>query len=157
MAKSYLAEKGVQFTEYDVAANHDAAREMVDLSGQMGVPVISIDGQLIIGFNRGRIDQLLAQGSAGPVSLGITIADASRIVTAPGTNTVNGAYVGSIKPGSLGEKLGLNSGDIINKLAAMPVTGAGDIERLMSTLKKGDRLTVSFLRNGIESSSETVI
>jgi glutaredoxin 3 len=156
MAKSYLAQKEVQFTEYDVSVNHEAAREMVDISGQMGVPVISVGGQLIIGFNRARLDQLLAEG-ASHVSLGITIADAARIITVAGNNTGAGAYIGSVKPGSLGEKLGLNSGDIIIKLASMPVVGAADIERLMATLKNGDRLAVSFLRNGTESSSETII
>jgi glutaredoxin 3 len=157
MAKSYLAERGVKYTEYDVAANHDAAKEMIQLSGQMGVPVISINSEVIVGFNRARIDQLLAQSDSSQVSLGISIADAAKVITIPGNKAGQGAYVGSVKPGSLGEKLGLRSGDTILKLAAMPVAGASDIERLMTTLKRGDRLTVLYVRDGEESTGETVI
>jgi glutaredoxin 3 len=157
MAKSYLAEKGVKFTEYDVSANQDAAREMVDLSGQMGVPVISINGELVIGFNRSRIDQLISQGEGAPVSLGITVADADKILGTPGSPMSGGAYVGSVKPGSPADRLGLRTGDIIVKLAAMPVTAAADVEKLMSTLKKGDRLTAAYRRSNVESSGETVI
>ncbi len=157
MAKSYLAEKGIKFTEYDVSTNRDAAREMVDVSGQMGVPVILIDGEMVIGFNRSRIDQLIAQAGSATVSLGITVADADKILGKPGSSVTGGAYIGSVKPGLTGDRLGLKTGDIIVKLAAMPVYGAADIERLMSTLRKGDRLTVSYRRDNSESTAETVI
>lgn len=60
-AKSYLTEIGVAFLEKDVSIDVAAAREMVKLSGQMGVPVISIDGNVVVGFDKKKIDQLLAQ------------------------------------------------------------------------------------------------
>lgn len=59
MAKQYLSAKGLSFEDIDVAANPPAANEMVKLSGQMGVPVIVIDGQVIVGFDRTRIDGLI--------------------------------------------------------------------------------------------------
>jgi len=59
MAKEYLKGKKVEFTEIDVAADQDAARKMVERTGQMGVPVIQIGDEMIIGFDRNRIDLAL--------------------------------------------------------------------------------------------------
>lgn len=61
MAKEYLKEKGIEFEDIDVSVNQDAAKEMVEKSGQMGVPVIEIDNKIIVGFNRPEIDKLLSE------------------------------------------------------------------------------------------------
>ncbi len=58
-AKAFFKEKGVAYTEHNVAADAEKRKEMIDKSGQMGVPVIDIDGQLVIGFNQPKIKQLL--------------------------------------------------------------------------------------------------
>lgn len=58
-AKRYLKGKGVRFTDVDVSRDDRAARDMVRISGQQGVPVITIDGRPIVGFDRQKIDQLL--------------------------------------------------------------------------------------------------
>ena len=58
-AKVFFKEKGVAYTEHNVAADADKRKEMIEKSGQMGVPVISIDGQLVVGFNQPKIKQLL--------------------------------------------------------------------------------------------------
>lgn len=58
-AKSYLTEIGVPYEEKDVSVDVVAAREMVKFSGQMGVPVLSIDGNVVVGFDKKKIDQLL--------------------------------------------------------------------------------------------------
>jgi glutaredoxin 3 len=59
-AKNYLSQKGVPFTDKDVATDLQAREEMVSKSGQLGVPVIDVDGQVVVGFNRPKIDELLA-------------------------------------------------------------------------------------------------
>jgi len=59
MAKEYFKGKKVEFTDIDVATDQDAAREMVAKTGQMGVPVIQIGDETIIGFDRNRIDLAL--------------------------------------------------------------------------------------------------
>jgi len=61
MAKNYLKEKNIPYEDIDVSANPAKAREMIQKSGQRGVPVIDIDGNIIIGFDRNRIDQLISQ------------------------------------------------------------------------------------------------
>ena len=59
MAMDFLNSKGVSFVEKDVAADQAAAEEMIDKSGQMGVPVVDIDGEIIIGFDKTKIEELL--------------------------------------------------------------------------------------------------
>ncbi len=49
--KAFLKEKNIAFEDIDVSNNPQAAKEMVEKSGQMGVPVIDIDGKIIIGFD----------------------------------------------------------------------------------------------------------
>lgn len=60
-AKSYLKELGVPFEEKDVSVDIKAAREMMKVSGQMGVPVLVIDGNVVVGFDKKKIDQLLGR------------------------------------------------------------------------------------------------
>ncbi|MCX8025672.1 MAG: glutaredoxin family protein [Thermanaerothrix sp.] len=59
MAKRYLRERGIKFRDVDVSRDAAAARDMVRRSGQQGVPVIDINGQIVIGFDRPKIDRLL--------------------------------------------------------------------------------------------------
>ena len=59
IAKDHLQSSGIAFEDIDVSADMDRAREMVEKSGQNGVPVIDIDGEIVVGFDRARIDTLL--------------------------------------------------------------------------------------------------
>jgi len=59
-AKEYLTEKGVQFTDFNVAEDRGKLQEMVELTGQRGVPVIMIDDHMIVGFDQNNIDEHLA-------------------------------------------------------------------------------------------------
>ena len=58
--KEYLSQKNVAYTEYDVAQDTDKAREMVEKSKQMGVPVVMVDDDIIVGFNQAELEKLLA-------------------------------------------------------------------------------------------------
>lgn len=57
--KTYLREQKVAFREIDVSRDQRAAQDLVRRTGQMGVPVIEIDGRPIVGFDKPRIDRLL--------------------------------------------------------------------------------------------------
>lgn len=59
MAKEYLSSKGIAYQNLDVSANNLDKEEMVKVSGQMGVPVIVINGEVIVGFDQARIDSLI--------------------------------------------------------------------------------------------------
>ncbi len=59
MAQAYFAEHNIPFEEIDVSANQFAAQEMISKSGQLGVPVIDIDGEIIVGFDKPKIAGIL--------------------------------------------------------------------------------------------------
>ncbi len=59
MAKAMFQEKGVQYEEKDVATDLKAREEMVNKSGQLGVPVIDVGGKVVVGFDKQRLLDLL--------------------------------------------------------------------------------------------------
>ena len=59
MAKAFFADNNVKYEEKDVAADSAAREEMIQKSGQLGVPVIDINGTIVIGFDKGRVRELL--------------------------------------------------------------------------------------------------
>lgn len=58
-AKAYFKANKIAFTDYNVASDQRKAEEMVRKSGQMGVPVIDINGRIIVGFNQSEVDRAL--------------------------------------------------------------------------------------------------
>ncbi len=58
--KNYLKEQCFKYTDIDVSRDHKKAEEMIEKSGQMGVPVADIDGQIVIGFNKEKVKKLLS-------------------------------------------------------------------------------------------------
>ena len=59
MAKKYFRERGIRFKDVDVSRDPAAARDMLRRSGQSGVPVIDINGKIVVGFDRPKIDTSL--------------------------------------------------------------------------------------------------
>lgn len=59
MLKDYLKEHGFKYKDIDVSKDHKKAEEMIEKSGQMGVPVADIDGEIIIGFNKEKVKKIL--------------------------------------------------------------------------------------------------
>ncbi len=57
--KDHLSSHNIPFEEIDIAADMEKAQELLDKSGQYGVPVLDIDGTIIVGFDRAQIDSLL--------------------------------------------------------------------------------------------------
>ena len=115
---------------------------MIRLSGQQGVPVITVDDDVVVGFDRRRLEELLPKVSAQGPRLGAAVADA-----APRLKT-EGAYVGRISRGSPAEKAGLQVGDVIVELNGQPVRIAADLERIMTVVTSGNRVELTCLRGG---------
>jgi glutaredoxin 3 len=57
--KQYFARNGIEFTDIDVSRDHAAAQEMINKSGQMGVPVIDISGNIVVGFQPELFEKLI--------------------------------------------------------------------------------------------------
>lgn len=58
-AKEFFKENNIEFTDHDVASDVEKRKEMVEKSGQMGVPVIVIGDQIIVGFEENKLRELL--------------------------------------------------------------------------------------------------
>ncbi len=58
-AKDFFNENNVTFTDFDVAADIDKQKEMIEITGQMGVPVIKIGDDVVVGFDEGKVKELL--------------------------------------------------------------------------------------------------
>ena len=147
-AKQYLAQRGIPYREVDVAVDAQAVAEMVNLSGQRGVPVLLIDGQVVVGFNRPRIDQLLDARSSRRPHLGLSVADAQIMAQKHGSGPTDGAYVGKVAQLSSGDRAGVAEGDVIVALAGQPIRNAADLESVLSGLVPGEPVPLVFLRSG---------
>lgn len=157
-AKEFLGELGVEYTEHDVSRDRAAAEEMVRITGQMGVPVIVVDGEVVIGFDQARLQTLLAGGNhRKPVRFGMKIADAGKVAQKTGKTPVAGALIGAVSPGLLGEKAGLKEGDVVTGINSTNIGGAADMERALAGLKKGGIVSIMFLRGGDARKSEIVV
>lgn len=58
-AKEFLTEKGVAFTDHNVAEDAEKRQEMLDKTGQMGVPVITVGDEIMVGFDQNKLSELL--------------------------------------------------------------------------------------------------
>jgi glutaredoxin 3 len=147
MLKEYLSQHGVKYLERDISLDRAAGAEVMRLTGQMAVPVTVIDGQTIIGFDRPALDQLLAsyEASSGP-ALGAAVGDAMKITRQRGLLPSTGAFIGSVKSGSLAQKLGLTAGDIITEVNGQSIPGPDDLAAVIARLSSGSRISITFTR-----------
>ena len=158
MVKEFLSQRGINFRERDVSINDSYAQELVSSSGQMGVPVTIIDGQIVIGFNRSRLEQILNQQQTKQrPAFGTAIADASKIMAKQGMGTILGAYVGSVKPDSPAWKIGLVAGDIMIEFNMRNITNAADLEHALAAMNSGSRFSLTFLRGNNKMSVEGIL
>ena len=148
--KEFLTQRGVRWTEKYVDEDRDAAIEMIRRSGQRGVPVTVIGDEVIVGFDRPRLERAVAalrtrtaQPPHGRRSLGARVADAARFAL-PGGTALRGAYVGGVNPGSPAEAAGLNTGDVITAVDGKPIGTADELaDALASASENTVRLTVA--------------
>ena len=115
-----------------------AAREMVQRTRQMGVPVIADEQEAIVGFDVPRLQRMAARHRRGP-GLGLKVADAKD---GPG------AYVGGVKEGSPGERAGIQEGDTIVELSGRPVSSVSELEQISARRVPGQPTSVAVLRDG---------
>ena len=141
--KEFLSQKGVPYVEKYVDQDRAAAIEMIRRSGQQGVPVTVIGDEVVVGFDRPRLERVVASMSAGaqPESkssrpLGAQVADASRYAL-PSAAPVRGAYIGGIKQGSPAEAAGLRVGDVIVQVGSTPVGSVDDLTSALGKLSAG--------------------
>jgi len=157
MLKEFLSQKGVAYEEHDVTKESLAIGEVQRLTGQTGVPVTVVDGQVVVGFDQARIEQLMSQaGAPERPKFGAAIADAVKY-SKEGAPTIVGAYVGRLKAGSVAEKLGLVVGDVIIQVGITRISNAGDFEQACSAFEAGSQISVVFVRGSTVMSGTTAL
>ena len=147
MAKEFLSQRQIPFAEHNVAHDPQAAAEMVRVSGQRGVPVIVVDGEAVVGFDRPRLEGLLAGAKRG-VSLGLRVTDAAKVAAQKGLSTASGAYVDRVRPGSPAGEAGAQPGDVVVRINDWEVASVADLKRASSGLGPGQRLSLTVVRGG---------
>ena len=68
MVKDFLSQKGISYEERDVSRNRSYAQELVNNTGQMGVPVTVFDGQVVVGFDRSKLEETCRQPFGGSIT-----------------------------------------------------------------------------------------
>lgn len=151
--KEFLSQRGVMWAEKYVDDDRAAAIEMVRRSGQRGVPVTIIGDEVVVGFDKPRLERILASMKAAQASsggrkkrrsLGAKVADASRYAM-PGGAAVEGAYIGGVNRGSPAEAAGLGVGDVIIAVAGREVSSVDDLASALAASpgETGVTLTVA--------------
>ncbi len=111
-----------------MAQDRAAANHMVQLTGQMGVPVTEINGSYIVGFDQPALKAAVARLHSSGVKLGAQVADAAKMLNQPG------ALLGKVQAGSLAEKAGLREGDVITALNGQTVNSPADLALALKKL-----------------------
>src|SRR5579883_2743026 len=119
---------------------------MIRRSGQRGVPVITVDDEVIVGFDRPRLQQAIARArptTAAP-RLGAAVADAAK----HSPRHIPGAYVGKVTPGTPAARAGIAAGDVITRIGPHEIASAADVERARTRLQPGVAVPVEGNRDG---------
>ncbi len=151
--KEYLKSRNVPFIEKRVDADMDAAREMVQISGQQGVPVVATEREVVVGFDQLRLARI-ADRFSGPKrpAFGVLGANAEDYFARhpekrPDAETdIKGVFVGQVKPNSVAARAGIQPGDVIQAMANKRVRTMHAMDALMESVKAGDTVSVRVLR-----------
>jgi S1-C subfamily serine protease len=119
-----------------VSVDRVAAQDMVRRTGQMGVPVIADELEAIVGFDLPRLQRMAARHRRAP-GLGLRVADA---------RDGPGAYVGSVREGSPGQRAGIEPEDVIVELSGRPVSSAADLEQIAARRTPGQPTSLTVRR-----------
>lgn len=143
-AKDFLKQKGVPFQEKNLEHDPAAARELMQRTGQMGVPVITAGDEVIVGFDRARLERLATKFAAAPPP---------RTTPAPRVglrvkNGSGGAEVDVVREGLPAAAAGLRIGDLITEINGRPVRSAADLEAVLAELEVGQTIAVDLRRGG---------
>jgi S1-C subfamily serine protease len=134
--------------------------EMIRRSGQQGVPVITTDDDVIVGFDQVRLAKI-AERMAGPKRppFGLLAANTesyfarhpeAAATAPPGTK---GVYVGEVRSDSVAARAGLRPGDILIGLAGKRIRDVSMLDQMVETLSAGDRAEIRYIRSGNEETA----
>lgn len=130
------------YVERDVSVDQAAAQEMIRRTGQGGVPVITAGNEVIIGFDRPKLEQVAHRyAEAGGPGRGLKLGLLVR-------NTPNGVEIGGARPGSPAERSGARAGDLLESVNGQPIRSVSDLERVTQSAAPGRPITLDVQRDG---------
>ena len=156
-AKAFLKSHNVPFVDKNVAHDRTAATEMIRRSGQQGVPVITTDDEVIVGFDQVRLAKIVERFSAPKrPPFGVMAANATdyfashpaAAAAAPGAS--GGVYVGKVRPGTVAAVAGVKPADVIIGFAGKRVRDLASLDKLVESVTAGDEVSIAFYRDGQE-------
>ena len=145
------------YVEKDVSRDYSAAMEMIRRSGQQGVPVITTEDEVVVGFDQvrlGRIADRFAAPKRPP--FGLLAANTESYfakhpeAAAKAPTGTKGVYVGEVRSGSVAERAGLRPADIIIGLAGKRVRDMAMLDQMVDTIKAGESVEIRYIRDGNE-------
>jgi S1-C subfamily serine protease len=150
----------VPYVEKDVSRDYNAAMEMIRRSGQQGVPVITTEDEVIVGFDQVRLGKIAERVSSPKrPPLGLLAANTEsyfsrhpEAAAAVPTGT-KGVYVGEVRPDSVAHQAGIRPGDILIGLAGKRIRDMSMLDQMVDTLNAGDRAEIRYIRNGNEETT----
>ena len=142
-AREFLGRRNIEFVARDVSGDPDALRDLVRLTGKYNVPVIVVGDEVVIGFDRARLERLLPRRDRRKPRLGVSIA-----TVRPNEGRPGGAYVGRVADGSSADRAGIRTGDIIVEMAHRPIADAHDVHLTLAGLSPGQQIPMTLWRNG---------
>jgi S1-C subfamily serine protease len=157
--KEFLSREGIKYQEKNVQLDRAAAQEMVNRSGQTGVPVTVIAEQVIVGFDQPRLKSAVerlrqqAKTAANTIKLGAKVANAGQVLgqaeNQNQTQAQAGAILGTVQPGSLAAQAGLREGDIITAVNQQVITNVNDLAKALQNIAQAQlkHPQVKFWRN----------
>lgn len=151
--KDYLNKAGVPYEEKRVDSDYDAAMEMIQRSGQQGVPVIAADSDVIVGFDQPRLARIVDRyGKAKRAPLGLLAADSESYfsnhpeIAAVYPEGTRGIFVGEVKPNSVADRAGIRRGDVVTSVAGKRVKNMATLDQLIDTLEAGQHVSARYVR-----------
>jgi glutaredoxin-like YruB-family protein len=151
--KDYLNNNGVAFEEKDVGRDYGAAMEMIKRSGQQGVPVVTTEKDVVVGFDQQRLAKIVDQyGRPKRAPLGLLAADVQQYfhnhpdIAQKYPEGTRGVFVGEVRANSVAERSGVRNGDVITSVAGKRVRNTSTLDQLIDTLESGDKISVKYLR-----------
>jgi S1-C subfamily serine protease len=134
--KEFLRQQGAEFVEKQADRDQAVAREVLELTGQLGVPVTTDGQEVIVGFDANKLRAMAARNTRAGLGLAVK------------THDEGGALVGRVRPDSPAGRAGVEPGDVVIELSGTPIASADDLETVSAKWGRDRPTSMMLQRDG---------